>query len=203
MFWNRNMLLTDIMRTSGSLLMTFWKIFDGRMIFSWNFMTFRSGHRILVQKSSEVTRMCPKYPLTSYFGLITIWWLFVAKSWFLWSMLTINEKVNLLTFFLFKEKNHPTLGSTRTAYTWNFFKIWVWRIISMFWRFRSTYRIISYLHTEGTEIWNIRHKNPFFHCKSAMMPLHQFLWKMMIFSKIFFSRKSSKFFLSNALFRFS
>ena len=37
MIWNRNMLLMDIMRTSGSLLMTFWKLFDGRMKISWNF----------------------------------------------------------------------------------------------------------------------------------------------------------------------
>ena len=144
--------------------MTFWKNFDGRMKISWNFMTFRSGHRIFVKKSSEVTRMCPKYPLTSYFGLITIWWLFVAKSWFLWSMLTIKRKMNLLTFFLLKEKNVRTSRRATAPYTANIFKIWVLGIISMLRRVRSTRVDIPYVHTDGTEISYIRHRKSWFHC---------------------------------------
>ena len=84
MFWNRNMLLTDIMRTSGSLLMTFWKIFDGRMIFSWNFMTFRSVHQKSFKKSSKVTQIRFNNPLTTYFGFRTFWRLFLNLSSFMW-----------------------------------------------------------------------------------------------------------------------
>ena len=71
--WNRNMLLTDIMRTSGSLLMTFWKIFDGRMKISWNFMKFSSGHRSYPKKSSEVNQIRFNIPSETYYGLITFW----------------------------------------------------------------------------------------------------------------------------------
>ena len=76
MLWNRNMMLTDIMRTSGLLLMTFWKIFDRRMKLFWNFMIFSSGHRNYPKKSSEVNQRRFDISLETYFGFMTFWWVF-------------------------------------------------------------------------------------------------------------------------------
>ena len=80
MLWNRNMMLTDCMRLSESLLMIFWKIFDGRMKIFWNFMTFSSGHRNCAKKSSEVNQRRFNISLETYFGLITFWWVFSILS---------------------------------------------------------------------------------------------------------------------------
>jgi len=183
--------------------MTFWDNFDGWMIFSWNFMKFSSGHRKIFKKSSEVTQRCAWYPLTTYFGFRSFWWVFTILTNFLW--LALKKKLSLknLTFFLLKEKNHPTSSWTRTPYTWNFFKIWVWRIISMFRRFRSTCSSIPYTHTEGTKITNTRHKNHDFICILAMSHYSQKPSKSVIFSKIFFSRKSTEKILSNEPYRVS
>ena len=104
-------------------------------------------------------------------------------------------------FFLLKEKNDSTSGQATVRYTWNFFTIWVSRIISYLRRVRSTCRCTSYVHTEGTENENIRHKNLNFSCVLAISHHSQKSSKSAIFSKIFFSRKSSINFLSNTVFR--
>ena len=101
MLWNRNMLLTDIMRTSGSLLMTFWKIFDSRMKILWNFEIFSSGSRYYCEKSSEVTQRRFKIPLTTYFGFITFWWIFLILSSFSW----ILKRYTCFLFIDFWRKN--------------------------------------------------------------------------------------------------
>ena len=62
-------------------------------------------------------------------------------------------------FFLFKEKNVRTLRLATAPYIANIFKIWVLGIISMLRRVRSTRVDIPYVHTDGTEISYIRHKN--------------------------------------------
>ena len=80
MLWNRNMMLTSCMRPSGSLLMIFWKIFDGRMKIFWNFMTFSSGHRKYRKKSSEVIQGRFNISLETYFGFMTFWWVFSILS---------------------------------------------------------------------------------------------------------------------------
>ena len=54
--WDRNMMLTGCMRPSGSLLMTFWKKFDGRIEISRNFMKKSCGLRKVFKKSSEVNQ---------------------------------------------------------------------------------------------------------------------------------------------------
>ena len=100
-----------------------------------------------------------------------------------------------------KEKNDSTSEQATARYTWNFFKIWVSRIISYLRRVRSTCRRTSYVHTEGTENENIRHKNPNFSCVLAISHHSQKPSKSAIFSKFFFSRKSSINFLLNAVFR--
>jgi len=88
---------------------------------------------------------------------MTIWGVFFAKSYFLYVEL---EKFffQIFNFFLFKEKNHPTSMRATARYIASIFKIWVWNIISMLRRVRSTCGRTPYVHTEGTEIWNIRHK---------------------------------------------
>ena len=109
-------------------------------------------------------------------------------------MLAINEKWNLLNFFLFKEKNHSTSMRATARYTRKFFKIWVWKIIYMLMRVRSTYSRTPYVHIEGTEIENIRHKNHIFSCVLAMSQHSQKPSKSAIFSKIvFFAKKFKKF----------
>ena len=107
-------------------------------------------------------------------------------------MLVINEKWNLLIFFLFKEKNHSTSMRATARYTRNFFNIWVWKIISMLRRVRSTCSRTPYVHTEGTEIENIRHKNHIFSCVLAMSQHSQKPSKSAIFSKLFFREKVQK-----------
>ena len=104
-------------------------------------------------------------------------------------------------FFSSKRKNHPTLEQTTSLYFWNFCKIWVSRNISMLRRVRSTCRRTLYVHTEGTKIENIRYKNHNSSYILAMSHHSQKPSKSAIFSKIFFSRKSSINFLSNAVFR--
>ena len=181
--------------------MTFWRLFECRMICSWNFMNFSSGHRFFSKKPSEVDQRRLNNLLILYFGFITIWWVFLAKNNFLWLMLKKKLNSKSSTFFLFKEKNDSTPERATARYTWNFFKIWVSRIISYLRRVRITCRCISYVHTEGTENENIRHKNPNFSCVLAISQHSQKPSKIAIFSKMFFSRKSSKNFLSNAVFR--
>ena len=183
--------------------MTFGDIFDGRMKISWNFMKFSSGHRKFFKKSSEMNQRGAMNPLTSYSGFITFWWVFLAKTNFLWSMLKKKLSLKNSTFFLFKKKNTQSLMRATARYIWNFFKIWVWRIISMLRRIRSTYRRIPYAHSKGTKIANIRHKNGGFWLILAELRHSEKAAKMSNFSKNVFSRKSSKIFLSNALFRFS
>ena len=107
-------------------------------------------------------------------------------------MLAINEKWNLLIFFLFKEKNHSTSMRATARYTRNFFKIWVWKIISMLRRVRSTCSRTPYVHTEGTEIANIRHKNHNFSCVLSMSQHNQKPKKIAIFPKFFFREKVQK-----------
>ena len=104
-------------------------------------------------------------------------------------------------FFLFKEKNDSTSERATAPYFWNFCKIWVSRNTSMLRRVRSTCRRTPYVHTEGTENENIRHKNHNFSSVLAMLFNSQNTVKIAIFSKILFLRKSSKNFLSNAVFR--
>ena len=76
LLWNWNMMLTGYQNISGLLLMTFWKKIDGRMKISWNFMKKSCGSRKVFKKSSEVNQGRFNNPLTSYFGFITIWWVF-------------------------------------------------------------------------------------------------------------------------------
>ena len=103
MLWNRNMMLTDIMRASGSLLMTFWKIFDGRMKISWNFEMFSSGRRYYCEKSSEVIQRRFNNPLTTYFCLITFWWIFLILSSFSWILMFFLQKtIKKKYVYLFK-----------------------------------------------------------------------------------------------------
>ena len=99
MLWNRNMMLTDIRRASGSLLMTFWKIFDGRMKISWNFEIFSSGRRYYREKSSEVNQRRFNISLETYFGFITFWWIFSILRSFSW----ILKKTK---WFFHRWKNH-------------------------------------------------------------------------------------------------
>ena len=83
---------------------------DFLKIFRWpdeNFMKFSSGHRIFFKKSSEVNQRGAMNPLTSYSGLITIWWVFVAKSSFLWDMQGKKKFFSFCNFFLQKEKIFP------------------------------------------------------------------------------------------------
>ena len=84
MFWNRNMLLTDIRRTSGSLLMTFWKIFKIGMTFFQNFRKKSSAPRNFFKKLSKVTQIRFSNSLTTYFGFRTFWRLFLNLSSFMW-----------------------------------------------------------------------------------------------------------------------
>ena len=84
MFWNRNMLLMDIRRTSGSLLMTFWKIFKIGMTFFQNFRKKSSAPRNFFEKLSKVTQIRFSNSLTTYFGFRTFWRLFLNLSSFLW-----------------------------------------------------------------------------------------------------------------------
>ena len=177
--------------------MTFWKVFDGRMKILWNFKKFSSGDRKIFKKSSEVNQRCAYNPLTSYFGFITFWWVFADISSFMWVMQSKRNFFSLCNFFSSKRKNHPTSERATAPYFWNFCKIWVSGIISMLRRVRSTCRCTSCVHTEGTEIANIRHKNHDFSCILAMFDNSQNTVKMAIFSKFFFSRKNSKNFLSN------
>ena len=118
-------------------------------------------------------------------------------------MTRVGKKIFFLFdhFVLLKEKNDSTSERARAAYFWNFCKIWVSRIISMLRRVGSTYRRTSYVHTAGTENENIKHKNHNFSCVLAMLFNSQKAAKIAIFSKILFSRKSSKNFLSNAVSR--
>ena len=95
-------------------------------------------------------------------------------------------------FFSSKRKNHPTLEQATALYFWNFCKIWVSGIISWFRRVRSTCRRTSYVHTEGTKIENIRHKNHDFSCILAISHHSQKVVKMAIFSKFFFREKIQK-----------
>ena len=85
--------------------MTFWKLFDGCMIFSWNFMTFRSDHRIFFKKSSEVNQRRFNNPLTSYFGFMTIRSVFSILSSFPWFLMFFLQKImkKKIVFFF---KNH-------------------------------------------------------------------------------------------------
>ena len=103
--------------------------------------------------------------------------------------------------FSSKRKNHRTSGRVSALDFQNFCKIWVSRNISYLRRVRSTCRSTSYVHTEGTENENIRHKNDIFSCILAISHNSQKPSKSAIFSKLFFSRKSSKNFLSNDVFR--
>ena len=171
--------------------MTFWKLFDGRMKISWNFITFRSGHRIFFKKSSEVNRRCAYNPLTSYFGFITIWWVFADISSKTWIILRKKFFFSYWNFFLLKEKNVLTSGRATAPYIANIFKIWVLGIIFMLRRVRSTCVWTPCVHTEGTEIADIRHKNRNFSCILAMSNHSQISSNFIIFSKIFFSRKST------------
>ena len=54
--------------------------------------------------------------------------------------------------------------------------------------------IISYLHTEGTEIWNIRHKNPFFSLQKCYDAIASISVKNDDFFKNFFFAKKFKIF---------
>ena len=63
-------------------------------------------------------------------------------------------------------------------------------------RVRSTCRRTSFVHTEGTKIENTRHKNHDFNCILAMSHHSQKVVKSAIFSKNFFSRKSTEKILS-------
>ena len=98
------MMLTDIKRASGSVLMTFWKIFDSRMKISWNFEIFSSGRRYYCEKSSEVTQRRFNIPLTTYFGFVTFWWVFTDISSFSWPMQCKRDFFLFGIFFLQKEK---------------------------------------------------------------------------------------------------
>ena len=144
--------------------MTFWDNSDARMKISWNFKIFSSGDRKFFKKSSKVDQRCAKYPLTSYFGFITFWWVFADISSFLWVMQCKRDFFSFCNFFSSKRKNHPTSERATAPYFWNFCKIWVSRNISMFRRVRSIYMRTSYVHTEGTEMSYIRHKNRKFLC---------------------------------------
>ena len=84
-----------------------------------------------------------------------------------WMIFLFEEKMNLLTFFLFKQKNYRTLRLATAPYITNIFKIWVLGIIFMPGRVRSTRADILYLHTEGTEISNIGTKIENFCAKSV------------------------------------
>ncbi len=98
MLWNRNMLLTDIRRTPGSLLMTFWKIFKIGMTFFQNFRKKSSAPRNFFKKLSKVTQIRFSNPLTTYFGFRAFWRLFLNLSSFLW---ILKKK----KFFFFKPLN--------------------------------------------------------------------------------------------------
>ena len=60
MIWNRNMLLMDIRRTSGSLLMTFWKIFKIGMTFFHNYRKKSSATRKFWKKVIPVLKIFQK-----------------------------------------------------------------------------------------------------------------------------------------------
>ena len=97
-------------------------------------------------------------------------------------------------FFLLKQKNDSTSERATAPYFWNFCKIWVSEIISYLRRVRSTCRRTSYVHTEGTENENIRHKNHNFSCFLAISHHSQKPAKNAIFSKyFFFEKKFNKF----------
>ena len=135
MFWNRNVLLMDIRRTSGSLLMTFWKIFNIGMTFFQNYRKKSSATRKFFKKSSEVNQMCAWYPLTTYSGFRSFWWLFPSKKIFFWKKQIFLEKFD---FFSSKRKNHETSMSTTARYMHGILKISLWKIISVHRRMRST-----------------------------------------------------------------
>ena len=97
-----------------------------------------------------------------------------------------------LQFFSSKSKNHPTSERATAPYFWNFCKIWVSMNISMLRRVRTTRRRTPYVHTEGTKIANVRHKNRDFSCILAMSYHSQKPIKIAIFSKIFFAKKYVK-----------
>ena len=59
-------------------------------------------------------------------------------------------------------------------------------------RVRSTCRRTSYVHTEGTKIANVRHKNQDFSCILAMSYHSQKPVEIAIFSKIFFREEVRK-----------
>ena len=105
-----------------------------------------------------------------------------------------EKKLNLksLTFFLLKEKNDSTFERARAAYFGNFCKIWVSRNISMLRRVNCTLGRTPYVHTEGTKIANVMHKNHIFRCILAMSQHSQKPVKIVIFSKFFFCEKVRK-----------
>ena len=96
-------------------------------------------------------------------------------------------------FFSSKRKNHQTSGRVSALYFRNFCKIWVSRNISMIRRLRFTCRRTSCVHTEGTEIENIRHKIHIFSCILAISHNSQKPSKSAIFSKKIFAKKFKKF----------
>ena len=183
--------------------MTFCDNFDSRMKISWNFKKISSGHRKLFKKTSEENQRCARSSLTTYFGSITFWLLFADLRSFLYSMLAINEKWDLLNFFLQKEKNHPTSRRATAHYFRNFCKIWVSGIISMLRRVRSTSRRTPCVHTSGTANENKMLKNCLFFDLLAYRAYSQNIAKIANFSKKKFSRKSSKNSGSDVVFRLS
>ena len=133
MFWNRNMLLTDIRRTSCSLLMTFWKIFKIGMTFFQNFRKKSSATRKFFKKLSKVTQIRFSNSLTTYSGFRAFWWLFLNLSSFPWilkkkkffsskSLMKSRRKI----FFLLKiEKSRVRLPSQLySKYFLNVSDIW-------------------------------------------------------------------------------
>ena len=192
MSWDRNMFLTRYQSVSGILLMTFWDNFDARMKISWNFKIFSSGDRKFFKKSSEVNQRRFNISLETYFGLITFWWVFADISSFLWVMQCKRDFFSFCNFFSSKRKNHPTSERATAPYFWNFCKIWVSRNISMLRRVRTICRRTSYVHTEGTKIANVRHKNQDFSCILAMSYHSQKPVEIVIFSNFFFAKKYVK-----------
>ena len=92
------MLLTHIRHTSGSLLMTFWKLFKIGMTFFQNFRKKSSAPRKFFKKLSKVTQIRFSDPLTTYFGFRAFWRLFLNLSSILW---ILKKK----KFFFFKILN--------------------------------------------------------------------------------------------------
>ena len=108
-------MLTDTVRPSGLLLMTFWKSFDGRMKIFWNVMIFSSGHRNYCEKSSEVNMWRFNIPLETYFDFLTFWRVFSileSLSWFSMFFLHKKKKKKLVFFFKIQE-NDSRIENTR------------------------------------------------------------------------------------------